>query len=56
MRSASPRSPLPWAVSAPPTPSSETVIVAHSLERRMLTVTWEARAYLVTLVIASATT
>ena len=56
MRSASPRSPVPWAASAPPTPSSETVTVAHSFERRTLTVTWEARAYLATLVIASATT
>ena len=54
MRSARPRSPVPSAASAPPTPSSVTVTVAHSFERRTLTVTWEARAYLVTLVMASA--
>ena len=55
MRSASPRSPVPWAVSAPPTPSSETVTVTRSLERQTLTETWEARAYLATFVMASAT-
>ena len=56
MRSASPRSPVPRAASAPPTPSSETVTVARPFERRTLTVTCEACAYLATFVIASATT
>src|SRR4029079_12362329 len=55
-RSASPRRPVPPSGSAPPTPSSETSIVACPSTRMMRTVARLALAYLATLVSASATT
>ena len=55
-RAASPRSPVPPAGSAPPTPSSATTTVAAPFARPMLTVALDACAYLATFVIASATT
>src|SRR4051794_31732517 len=55
-RSASPRRPVPPSGSAPPTPSSETSIVALPSERMIRTVACLALAYLATFVSASATT
>src|SRR3954453_4074880 len=55
-RSASPRRPVPPSGSAPPTPSSETSIVALPSKRMIRTVACLALAYLATFVSASATT